>query len=113
MDGSGTPAQRTDRNGRSWTGVPSTTDHSKAQAAVKMTPTATMLAGATAESRRPARAPGRPAALRRGLPALPTRLGCCLQAVVRLRRAHRPIGLKAGALVGWEAMWLLAPSRAR
>ena len=23
------------------------------------------------------------------------------------------IGLKAGALVGWEAMWLLAPGRAR
>ena len=43
---------------------------------------------------------------------MPTRLGCCLQAVVRLRRAHRPIGLKAGALVGWEAVWLLAPNRA-
>jgi hypothetical protein len=55
--------------------------------------TATMLAGATAESCRPARAPGdRSAALRRGLPALPARLGCCLQAVVRLRRA---LGLSA------------------
>jgi len=47
---------------------------------------------------------------------LPTRLGCCWQAVVRLRRALRglsAIGLTAGALVGWEAVWLLAPSRAR
>jgi hypothetical protein len=41
-----------------------------------------------ADGRRPARAPGRAVgrALRRGLPALPTRLGCCLQPVVRLRR---------------------------
>ena len=30
-----------------------------------------------------------------------------------LRQARRAVGLKAGALVGWEAMWLLAPSRAR
>src|SRR5215475_10081106 len=63
-----------------------------------------------------ANAPGRPAGrASAGLPALPTRLGSCLQAVVRLRRAPQGcrLGLKAGALVGWEAMWLLAPSRTR
>jgi hypothetical protein len=57
----------------------------------------------------------RSAVLRRSLPALPTKLSCCLQAVLRLDEPHRlsAIGLKAGALICWEAMWLLTPSRAR
>jgi hypothetical protein len=81
-----------------------------------MTPTATILAGATTESRRPASAQGdRSAVLQRSLPALQAKLGCCLQAVLRLDEPHRlsAICLKAGALICWEAMWLLAPSRAR
>lgn len=55
------------------------------------------------------------AALQRGLPALPARLGCCLQAVVRLQRAHSAVGYRpeGWSLAGWEAMWLLAPGRAR
>jgi glyoxylase-like metal-dependent hydrolase (beta-lactamase superfamily II) len=50
-----------------------------------------------------------------GLPALPTRLGCCLQALVRFRRAHRAvdIGLKAGALswLGGDVVARAQPGR--
>jgi hypothetical protein len=50
-----------------------------------------------------------------GLPALPTRFRLLLAgtgAVSTGPQGGRISGLKAGALVGWEAMWLLAPSRA-
>src|SRR5215469_10887024 len=77
IDGSGTSAHRTGRNGRSWTGASSPTDHPGIQAAVKMTPTATISAGATTESRRPASAQGdRSAVLQRSLPVLQAKLGC-------------------------------------
>jgi len=71
-----------------------------------MTPTATISAGATTESRRPASAQGdRSAVLQRSLPVLQAKLGCW-QAVLRLDEPHRlsAIGLKAGALICWEAM---------
>jgi len=56
----------------------------------------------------------RSATLQRGLPALPTRLGCSLRAVVRLRRDPRAVGYRpeSRALVDREAVWLFGPSRA-
>src|SRR5262249_45006261 len=104
------------RNGRSWTGVPSPTDHPGSQAAVTRTLTATILAGAITESRR------RKCARATGWPRSSGFTGLAYQ--VRLLLAGSgaaptgpaglsAIGLKAGALVGWEAMWLPAPSRTR
>jgi hypothetical protein len=82
-----------------------------------MTLTATILAGAIAESRRPACAPGQPVGRApAGFTGLADQVrlllagsGAALAGILELSA----IGLKAGALVGWEAMWLLAPSRAR
>ena len=47
---------------------------------------------------------------------MPIRLGCCLQAVGAALTGPTglaAIGLMAGALVGREAVWLFAPSRAQ
>ena len=82
-----------------------------------MTLTATILSGAIAESRRPAGAPGQPAGRApSGFTGLADQVRLLLAgagAASTGPTGRSDTGLKAGALVGWEAMRLLAHSRAR